>query len=59
MQQIRFPQNEFQSFEAPMRAEVDIRGLEVVQGEVPEHLDGGFYRLLGDRRRRSDPPEMR
>ncbi|MGW2572768.1 carotenoid oxygenase family protein [Streptomyces sp. NPDC001537] len=49
MQQIRFPQNEFQSFEAPMRAEIDIRGLEVVQGEVPEHLDGGFYRLLGDR----------
>ncbi|MDH6454292.1 MULTISPECIES: MFS transporter [unclassified Streptomyces] len=49
MQQIRFPQNEFQSFEAPLRAEIDIRGLEVVQGEVPEHLDGGFYRLLGDR----------
>lgn len=49
MSQIRFPNNDFKNFEAPMRAEVDIRGLEVIQGKVPEHLDGGFYRQLGDK----------
>jgi carotenoid cleavage dioxygenase len=49
MNAIRFPHNDFKSFEAPFRAEMDIRGLEVVQGKVPEHLDGGFYRLIGDR----------
>lgn len=49
MNAIRFPHNDFKSFEAPMRAEVDIRGLEVIQGEVPAHLDGGFYRQLGDK----------
>ena len=33
MQQIRFPQNEFQSFEAPLRAEIDIRAPEVLLNE--------------------------
>jgi carotenoid cleavage dioxygenase len=36
-------------FEAPMRVEADITGLEVVQGEVPEHLDGTYYRVVTDR----------
>lgn len=46
----RFPQREGASaFEAPMRVEADIAGLEVVQGEVPEHLSGTYYRVVTDR----------
>ena len=44
----RFPQPQI-PFEAPMRVEADISGLEVVQGEVPEHLDGTYYRVVCDR----------
>jgi len=47
---IRFPNNDFKNFEAPMRAEIDLAGLEVVQGEVPKQLSGGFFRLIGDRK---------
>lgn len=47
---IRFPNNDFSSFEAPMRAEIDIQGLEVVQGEVPKAMNGAFFRMLGDRK---------
>jgi len=47
---IRFPNNDFKSFEAPMRAEIDLAGLEVIQGEVPRQLSGGFFRLIGDRK---------
>lgn len=45
----RFPANDFQDFEAPMRVEADIAGLEVVQGEVPDHLSGTYYRVVCDR----------
>jgi len=46
----RFPQREGASaFEAPMRVEADIAGLEVVQGEVPELLSGTYYRVVTDR----------
>ena len=47
---IRFQNNDFKSFEAPMRAEIDLTGLEVIQGEVPKDLEGGFFRLIGDRK---------
>lgn len=45
----RFPGNDFTDFEAPMRVEADIAGLEVIQGEVPEHLSGIYYRVVCDR----------
>jgi carotenoid cleavage dioxygenase-like enzyme len=46
----RFPRREGAiPFEAPMRVEADIAGLEVVQGEVPEHLSGTYYRVVTDR----------
>jgi carotenoid cleavage dioxygenase-like enzyme len=46
----RFPKREGASpFEAPMRVEADIAGLEVVQGEVPDHLDGTYFRVVTDR----------
>ncbi|MHA6631086.1 carotenoid oxygenase family protein [Pseudonocardia sichuanensis] len=32
-----------------MRVEADIAGLEVVQGQVPEHLIGTYYRVVPDR----------
>lgn len=32
-----------------MRVEADIRGVQVTQGEVPEHLDGVYYRCVADR----------
>ncbi|WP_431817177.1 carotenoid oxygenase family protein [Gordonia jacobaea] len=44
----RFPITE-DPFEAPMRLEADITDLECVQGEVPEHLDGSYYRVVVDR----------
>ncbi|MDR6585703.1 carotenoid oxygenase family protein [Herbaspirillum frisingense] len=47
---IRFSNNDFKSFEAPMRAEIELTGLEVVQGKVPKNLEGGFFRLIGDRK---------
>lgn len=45
----RFPANDFTTFDAPMRVEADIAGLEVTQGEVPEQLSGTFYRVVADR----------
>src|SRR5690606_6216282 len=46
----RFPPRDgLSAFEAPMRVEADIAGLEVVQGEVPEHLSGTYYRVVTDR----------
>lgn len=45
----RFPANDFTNFEAPMRVEADIAGLEVIQGEVPEHLSGTYFRVVCDR----------
>ncbi|GAA5171787.1 MULTISPECIES: carotenoid oxygenase family protein [Amycolatopsis] len=37
------------NFNAPMRVEADIYDLEVAQGEVPEQLDGTYYRVVCDR----------
>ncbi len=45
---VRFPPPR-DPFDAPMRVEADIRGVQVTQGEVPEHLDGTFYRCVADR----------
>jgi len=45
---VRFPVTE-DPFEAPMRVEADITDLECTQGEVPEHLDGTYYRVVVDR----------
>jgi carotenoid cleavage dioxygenase-like enzyme len=50
MSQIRFPHNDFKSIEAPLRLEADIRGLEVIQGVVPEEINGSYYRVMPDRR---------
>lgn len=36
-------------FDAPMRVEADITDVECTQGEVPEHLDGTYYRVVVDR----------
>lgn len=47
---IRFPsQPPERAFYAPMRVEADIMGLQVAQGEVPEHLAGTYYRVAADR----------
>lgn len=45
---VRFPPPK-DPFDAPMRVEADIRGVQVTQGEVPEHLDGIYYRCVSDR----------
>lgn len=50
MAQVRFASNDFKHMEAPLRLEADIRGLEVIQGVVPEDIDGTFYRVMPDRR---------
>src|SRR5690625_325621 len=46
--QIRFPEP-LHPFDAPVRVEADIHGLECTQGEVPEHLDGTFFKVVCDR----------
>ncbi|MFC7401369.1 carotenoid oxygenase family protein [Citricoccus sp. GCM10030269] len=45
---VRFPEPPH-PFDAPMRVEADIAGLECVQGEVPAHLDGTFFKVVCDR----------
>ncbi|MFC7405655.1 carotenoid oxygenase family protein [Georgenia alba] len=45
---IRFPEAPH-PFDAPMRVEADIRGLECIQGEIPTHLDGTYYKVVTDR----------
>jgi carotenoid cleavage dioxygenase len=46
----RFPDEPpFSGFNAPVRVEADIYDLEVAQGEVPEQLDGTYYRVVCDR----------
>lgn len=49
MTQVRFANNDFKHMEAPLRLEADIRGLEVIQGTVPEHINGSYFRVMGDR----------
>ncbi|WP_129664747.1 carotenoid oxygenase family protein [Phytoactinopolyspora endophytica] len=36
-------------FDAPMRVEADIRGVQVTQGEIPEQLSGTYYKCVVDR----------
>lgn len=50
MAQIRFANNDYRHMEAPLRLEADIRGLEVIQGEVPAEINGSFFRVMPDRR---------
>ncbi|TNC24885.1 carotenoid oxygenase family protein [Amycolatopsis alkalitolerans] len=46
----RFPDDPlFAGFNAPVRVEADIYDLEVSQGQVPEQLDGTYYRVVADR----------
>lgn len=45
---VRFSATE-DPFDAPMRVEADITDLECIQGEVPDHLDGTYYRVVVDR----------
>ncbi|HLS49110.1 MAG TPA: carotenoid oxygenase family protein [Actinomycetaceae bacterium] len=45
---VRFPEAAH-PFDAPVRVEADIRGLECIQGEIPAHLDGTFYKVVCDR----------
>jgi carotenoid cleavage dioxygenase-like enzyme len=46
---VRFPDEPgFQGRFAPVRLEGEIRGLEVIQGEVPASLDGTYYRVGAD-----------
>lgn len=44
----RFPEPA-DPYDAPMRVEADITDLECTQGEVPEHLDGTYYRVVCDK----------
>jgi carotenoid cleavage dioxygenase len=49
MTTVRFPDEPgFAGRFAPVRLEGEIRGLEVIQGEVPESLSGTFYRVGAD-----------
>jgi carotenoid cleavage dioxygenase-like enzyme len=45
---VRFPEAAH-PFDAPTRIEADIVGLECIQGEIPAHLDGTFYKVVCDR----------
>jgi carotenoid cleavage dioxygenase-like enzyme len=47
---IRFPEIDlYQGWGEPMRTECDLKGLEVIQGEVPPALQGTLYRVGADR----------
>jgi len=47
---VRFPEVElYTGWGEPMRTECDIKGLEIVQGEIPAELEGTLYRLGADR----------
>lgn len=49
MEPIRFPQNKlFEGWGEPMRSESTIRGLEIIQGEIPAGLEGALYRNGAD-----------
>ena len=47
---VRFKNNDFTSFEAPMRAEIDLTGLEVIQKTMPQNLENKFFRLIKNRK---------
>lgn len=47
---VRFPDIElYRGWGEPMRTECDIRGLELVEGEIPDGLEGVLYRVGADR----------
>lgn len=46
---LRFPENDlFKGWGDPLRCETTIEGLEVIQGEIPEGLEGTLYRVGAD-----------
>ena len=47
---VRFPEIElYAGWGEPMRTECEIRGLELIQGEIPAGLEGALYRVGADR----------
>ena len=49
MEPIQFPENPlFQGWGQPMRSETTIEGLEIIQGAIPEGLEGTLYRVGAD-----------
>ena len=47
---VRFPEVElYQGWGDPMRTECEVRGLELVQGELPAGLQGALYKVGADR----------
>jgi carotenoid cleavage dioxygenase len=47
---VRFPDIDlYQGWGEPMRTECTVRGLEVIQGEIPKGLEGTLYRVGADR----------
>ncbi|PZN35275.1 MAG: hypothetical protein DIU71_00475 [Proteobacteria bacterium] len=47
---VRFPESElYQGWGEPMLTECEIRGLELIQGEIPAGLEGALYRVGADR----------
>lgn len=47
---VRFPEVElYKGWGEPMRTESDLKGLEVIQGAIPEGLEGTLYRVGADR----------
>lgn len=55
---VRFPELAlYQGWGAPMRAEVELRDLEVIQGAIPEDLNGVLYRCGPDRQYPSMYPD--
>ncbi len=46
---LRFPDNDlFKGWGEPLRCETTIEGLEVIQGAIPEGLEGTLYRVGAD-----------
>ncbi len=55
---VRFPELAlYQGWGAPMRVEVELRDLEVIQGAIPEDLNGVLYRCGPDRQYPSMYPD--
>ena len=47
---VRFPEVElYQGWGDPMRTECEVRGLELVQGEIPAGFEGALYKVGADR----------
>ncbi len=58
MEPVRFPDNElFQGWGEPLRSESTINGLEIVQGAIPEGLEGTLYRNGADWQYPSNRPD--